>query len=210
MDIYGKLLAMSTPPINKYTVSSNEEEGEVLPNLLGITTAKEIAEAEFMGFVEANKKAIDELSDDTRFNLEYLYTLHKNALGHLYSFAGKLRTVNMSKDNFSFPPASFLVQSICDFEVDFLTPLKNISDDALLIQLARMHAELLFIHPFREGNGRTIRLFTNMIFLSKTGKEFDFAILDKNLKTYIAAVQQAAQKEYKLMENLFLQMTDSL
>lgn len=201
---------MNTPFINKYTVSSNEEEGEVLPNLLGLTTAKEIAEAEFMGFVEAHKKAIDELTDNTQFDLSYLYTLHKNALGHLYSFAGKLRTVNMSKGDFSFPPAGFLTQSMSDFEVDFLAPLKNTSDDVLLIQLARMHAELLFIHPFREGNGRTIRLFTNMIFLSKTGRELDFDILDKNLKTYIAAVQQAAQKEYQLMESLFLQMTASL
>lgn len=201
---------MSIPSINKYTVSSSEKEGEVLPNLLGLTTAKEIAEAEFIGFVEAHKKAIDELTDDTQFNLAYLYTLHKNALGRLYSFAGKLRTVNMSKDSFSFPPASFLMQSMHDFEVDFLTPLKNISDGALLMQLARMHAELLFIHPFREGNGRTIRLLTNMISLSRTGKELDFDILDKNLKTYIAAVQQAGQKEYKLMEDLFLQMTHSL
>lgn len=201
---------MSIPPINKYTVSSNEEEGEVLPNLLGLTTVKEIAESEFLGFVEAHKKAIDELTDDTQFNLAYLYALHKNALGHLYGFAGKLRTVNMSKANFSFPPASFLPQSMHDFEVDFLGPLKNASDDTLLAQLARMHAELLFIHPFREGNGRTIRLFTNMIYLSRTGKELDFSVLDKNLKTYITAVQQAAQKEYSLMENLFLQTTNSL
>lgn len=201
---------MNTPFINKYTVSSNEEEGEVLPNLLGLTTAKEVAEAEFIGFVEAHKKAIDELTDDTQFNLSYLYTLHKNALGHLYSFSGKLRTVNMSKSGFSFPPASFLTQTMHDFEVDFLTPLKSIPDDTLLIHLARMHAELLFIHPFREGNGRTIRLFTNMIFLAKTGKELDFDILDKNLKTYIAGVQQAAQKKYQLMESLFLQMSAGL
>lgn len=116
----------------------------------------------------------------------------------------------MSKGDFSFPPASFLAQSIHDFEVNFLTPLENIPDDTLLIHLARMHAELLFIHPFREGNGRTIRLFTNMIFLAKTGKELDFDILDKNLKTYITAVQQASQKEYQLMESLFLQMSAGL
>ena len=198
-------------PINKYTISSNEEEGEVLPNLLGLITAEEIAEAEFLGFVEAHNTAVDELTDDTQFNLSYLYTLHKNAFGSLYSFAGKLRTVNMSKENFSFPSAGFLAQSMRDFEIEFLAQIKDVSDDVLLlVLLARMHAELLFIHPFREGNGRTIRLFTNMIYLSKTGRELDFSILDKNLKTYIAAVQQAAQKEYKLMENLFLQMTDSL
>lgn len=198
---------MSIPSINKYTVSSSEEEGEVLPNLLGLATSEEIAEAEFLGFVKAHNTAVDELTDDTQFNLAYLYALHKNALGRLYSFAGKLRTVNMSKDDFPFPPASFLAQSIHDFEVDFLTPLENVSDNELLIQLARMHAELLFVHPFREGNGRTIRLFTNIIYLSRTGKELDFSILDKNLKTYIAAVQQATKKEYGLMEKLFLHMT---
>lgn len=198
---------MTTPPINKYTVSGNEVEGEVLPNLLGLTTPSEIAEAEFLGFVKAHNIAVDELTDDTQFDLPYLYTLHKNALGRLYSFAGKLRTVNMSKDNFSFPPASFLAQSVQDFEVEFLAPLKNVSDDELLVHFARMHAELLFIHPFREGNGRAVRLFTNMIYLSRTGEELDFSILDVNLKTYINAVQQAVQKEYGLMEKLFLQMT---
>ncbi len=198
---------MTTPPINKYTVSDNEAGGEVLPNLLGLTTPEEIAEAEFLGFVNAHNIAVDELTDDIQFNLRYLYNLHKNAFGTLYSFAGKLRTVNMSKDNFSFPSAGFLPQLMQDFEIEFLDPLKNVPDDELPVQLARMHAELLFIHPFREGNGRTIRLFTNMIYLSKTGEELDFSILDKNLKTYIAAVQQAAQKEHKLMESLFLQMT---
>lgn len=115
----------------------------------------------------------------------------------------------MSKDNFSFPSAGFLAQSMQDFEIEFLTPLKDVSDGELLIQLARMHAELLFIHPFREGNGRVIRLFTNMIYLSRTGKELDFNIFDKNLKTYISAVQQAAKKEYGLMEKLF-RLTRSL
>lgn len=198
---------MTTPSISKYTIPSNEEEGEVLPNLLGLTTAKEIAEAEFLGFVEAHNIAVDELTDDTVFDLSYLYTLHKNALGSLYSFAGKLRTVNMSKDNFSFPSAGFLAQSMKDFEIEFLDLPKNVSDNELLVWLARMHAELLFIHPFREGNGRTIRLFTNMIYLTRTGRELDFSSLDKNLKTYIAAVQQAVKKEYTLIEKLFLQMT---
>ena len=197
--------------INKYTVPDNEAEGEVLPNLLNLVSIEEIAESEFIGFVHAQQKAIDELSDEMVFDLSYLYNLHKDALGHLYSFAGKLRTVNMSKGNFAFPPASFLPQAMSDFEGEFLSLLEKLSDDEILIvQLARMHAELLFIHPFREGNGRTIRMFTNLIYLSKTGKELDFKILEDNLEQYIAAVQQAGQKEYGLMEKLFLEMTTSL
>lgn len=198
--------------INKYTVSDSEAEGEVLPNLLNLTTTGEIAESEFLGFVYAEQKAIDELSDDTVFDVLYLYKLHKDALEHLYSFAGKLRTVNMSKGNFTFAPASFLLQTTKDFEEEFLSTLKEKStDETILLQnLARMHAELLFIHPFREGNGRTIRMFTNLIYLSKTGKELDFKILEDNLETYIKAVQQANQREYDLMEKLFLEMSSRL
>lgn len=198
--------------INKYTIPDNEAESEILPNLLNLETIEEINESEFLGFIYTQQKAIDELSDDTLFDVSYLYNLHKDALGHLYSFAGKLRTVNMSKGNFAFAPASFLSQAMKDFESEFLSVLKNeITDETILLQnLARMHAELLFVHPFREGNGRTIRMFTNLIYLSKTGKELDFKILENNLKTYIKAVQQALQKEYNLMEKLFLEMSPRL
>lgn len=198
--------------INKYTVSDSEAEGEILPNFLNLTTTEEIAESEFIGFVYTQQKAIDELSDHTLFDVSYLYKLHKDAFGHLYSFAGKLRTVNMSKGNFAFAPASFLLQAMKDFEKEFLNVFKDeINDETIFLQnLARMHAELLFIHPFREGNGRTIRMFTNLIYLSKTGKELDFKILESNLETYIKAVQQASQKEYNLMEKLFLEMSSRL
>ncbi|MEY4440856.1 MAG: hypothetical protein RLY49_482 [Candidatus Parcubacteria bacterium] len=198
--------------INKYTIPDNEAESEILPNLLHLETIEEINESEFLGFVHAQQKAIDELSEDTIFDVSYLYNLHKDALGHLYSFAGKLRTVNMSKGNFAFSPANFLPQSMKDFKTEFLDVLKDISNDEniLLQNLAQMHAELLFIHPFREGNGRTVRMFTNLIYLSKTGKELDFKILEHNLETYIKAVQQAGQKEYNLMEKLFLKMSSRL
>jgi cell filamentation protein len=198
--------------INKYTVPDNETEGKVLLNLLNLTITEEVDESEFLGFVHAQQKAIDELSEDTVFDVSYLYNLHKDALGHLYSFAGKLRTVNMSKGNFAFAPASFIPQAMKDFETEFLDVFKDeITDETILLKnIARMHAELLFIHPFREGNGRTIRMFTNLIYLSKTGKELDFKILESNLEIYIKAVQQASQKEYDLMEKLFLKMSSGL
>lgn len=198
--------------INKYTIPDSESESEILPNLLNLETTEEINESEFLGFVHAQQKAIDELSEDTVFDVSYLYNLHKDALGHLYSFAGKLRTVNMSKGNFSFAPASFLSQAMKDFESEFLNVLigESINETALLKKLARMHAELLFIHPFREGNGRTVRMFTNLIHLSKTGEELNFKILVDNLETYIKAVQQASQKEYNLIEKLFFKMSSRL
>lgn len=78
-------------------------ESEVLPNLLGLKTKDEIAESEFEGFLEAEIRFTEVLSDKTRFSTQYILDLHQMALGHLYEFAGKLRTVNMSKDSFVFP-----------------------------------------------------------------------------------------------------------
>jgi cell filamentation protein len=200
---------MSDRHLSKYTVSDSEAGGEVIPNLLQLTNVTEVAESEFIGFVQAQQKAIDGLSDETKFDLKYLYALHHDALGHLYSFAGKLRTVNMSKDGFTFPPAHFLPQAMQNFETDFLITLQSgfSTQETFVLHIARLHAELLFIHPFREGNGRTIRLFTNLLSIAKTGYELNFEILEENIERYIVAVQQASQHEYSLMEELFSEMS---
>jgi cell filamentation protein len=202
---------MNKPYLNKYTTSDNETESTFLPNLLQLENVADISLAEFEGFIKAQQKAIDALTDNTVFDLLYLYNLHHDALAHLYTFAGKLRTVNMSKDSFAFPAASFLPQEMDNFEKEFLLQADTFADmEAFVRHLARMHAELLFIHPFREGNGRSIRLFTNLLYIAKTGQELDFVILEKDVAKYIKAVQQAGLKEYTQMEDLFLEMTSGI
>ena len=72
-----------------------------------------------------------------------------------------------------------------------------------------MHAELLFIHPFREGNGRISRLFTRLIYLAKTGDEIEVDTLintDEGLSKYIEGVQQAGREEYDVMKKLFREL----
>ena len=67
-----------------------------------------------------------------------------------------------------------------------------------------MHAELLFIHPFREGNGRTARLLADLIAIKFDFDKFSFEnITDKEMSTYIKAVQSAAEKNYQPMIELF-------
>jgi len=74
----------------------------------------------------------------------------------------------------------------------------------LLKQVAPLHAELLFIHPFREGNGRTARLFVDLIALKNGFERFDFEkITEKRMPEYITAVQAAADENYEPMINLF-------
>lgn len=110
-----------------------------------------------------------------------------------------------------FAPAHVLPQTIATFEREYLEPINERAwedADAFLDHIAAMHAELLFTYPFRDGNGRIIRLFTKLIFLAKSGEElsFDFINQGDNFHRYISAVQQAAGGEYGLMRALFRQL----
>lgn len=178
-----------------------------MPNNLGLTDQDVINEEEAAGFLRTKETAVDQLDTDTQFSLQYLYGLHREALGCLYDFAGRLRTVDMSKGGFMFAPAQFLPQTIEVFEQQYLDPLNAgmWDTDTLLNHLAAMHAELLYIHPFREGNGRIVRLFTELIWFAKTGEELDFDFINEgnNFERYIAAVQQAANNEHGPMQELF-------
>jgi cell filamentation protein len=112
----------------------------------------------------------------------------------------------MSKGGFTFPTAKFLPTIIQEFETEFLNDLpKQIeSYDELVQYVAPMHAELLFIHPFREGNGRTARLFADLIAVNFDFSKFKFEkITKKKMPEYIKAIQSAAEKNYQPMIQLF-------
>lgn len=94
--------------------------------------------------------------------------------------------------------------------IPHLNPLPDLFKDYqdLIEHVAPLHAELLFIHPFREGNGRTARLFSDLIALKRGFHRFNFEkITEKKMPEYIAAVQAAAEKNYKPMINLFRSLT---
>jgi cell filamentation protein len=193
----------------KYSTSGDEKETDVLPNLLNYSTIEEIEDAELEGFYIAQNFFIDKLSDKTKFTNRLLYKIHKVAFGHLYPFAGKLRTVNISKNGFLFPSAMALPNAMLEFEKSFLAPLNKDfnSKKELIVAIAKAHAELLYIHPFREGNGRTARLLAYLVYLSKTGDLLHFSnVLSLKKERYISAVQQAASLQYSMMVELFEEM----
>ncbi|WP_222930276.1 Fic family protein [Larkinella punicea] len=106
-----------------------------------------------------------QLTNRTRFTSQYIQKIHKQALRHLYGFVGKWRDVNLSKGGFVFAAAHFLPNTMPSFEADILKILPNQYSDTghLIHDLAVVHAEFLFIHLFREGNGRTARLLANLM-----------------------------------------------
>lgn len=186
--------------IMKYDLSDNQ--GEILPNLLGLKTVEDIGMSEFEGFLKSEIIFTEKLSNRTRFSEKYICQIHKLALGHLYSFAGKYRTVNMSKAGFPFAAAKYLPEIMRQFDNDILSNLNtSYSNKADLINdIAVVHSELLFIHPFREGNGRTARVLANLMSRKNGYSSLKFELI--NFDEYVYAVQNAANKDYTKMTSL--------
>ncbi len=186
--------------MNRYT--TNESESEILPNLQGLERKNEIAEAEFEGFLMAEILLTEKLNNKTTFDCKYIRNIHRLALRELYSFAGKYRTVNMSKGGFLFPAARFIPESMQKLEYHILSKLPdNYSDTSQLVKdVAIVHGELLFIHPFREGNGRTARILANLM-VRKQG--FEGLRFEKiNFNEYVMAVQKVREENYLPMQRI--------
>ncbi|WP_343633652.1 Fic family protein [Fluviicola sp.] len=190
---------------NKYKIPSDEEEGKVLPNKLNIVDLHELEIAEARGFIAAQIILRSELNSETKFDLKYIFRIHELALGDVYNFAGKVRKVDMSKAGFRFPSAFHLDNTLKEFDKGLLADIRreyqNISE--LIEDIAKIHAELLFIHPFREGNGRTARVLANLMAEKAGYGRILFERLDDEemFSRYIQAIQQAAGT-YKPMQDL--------
>lgn len=191
--------------MSKYT--TNEYENEILPNLLGLTGRDEIAEAEFEGFLMAEIMLTEQLTTQTKFDCKYIMNIHRLALHEIYTFAGKYRTVNMSKGGFLFPTARFIPENMLNFEKQVLDKLPDfyMERTPLIRDVAIVHGELLFTHPFREGNGRTARILANLM-VRKQG--YDGLKFDKiHFEEYVIAVQKVSEQNYlpmqKVIESIF-------
>ena len=152
-----------------------------------------------------------QLTDKTKFDVDYIKNIHFLALKDVYAFAGNFRTVNISKQGFMFPAARFLDQSMQEFQTEILNKLLNEYvklDSVFFIEdLARAHAELLYIHPFREGNGRTARVLLNLMLRKNGWEPLDFSKMNEELfQQYVIAVQSSAMKNYEPMKKVIEQL----
>ncbi|MCG8579577.1 MAG: Fic family protein [Bacteroidales bacterium] len=190
---------------SKYDIPGDDGQHDVLPNLLGISSIDTIHKIEFEGFLKAQYQLLEELTTHTHFDFSYIKRIHLLSLNKLYDFAGQFRTVNMTKGGFLFPTAKFLPRICHDFDEKIMFQLPNYYKNKtdLIKDIAKVHAELLFIHPFREANGRVARVLANMMAV-KQGYDFlgFYKITQRQFKEYIIAVQAAADHNYKPMTEI--------
>lgn len=196
----------------KYKIFSSETEGEVLQNKLGLKNKADVERKEVEGQLFAELVIADLEEHRPTFSLKYLLDIHELIFGELYDFAGKLRTVDMSKGGFAFPSAKFLDANMEEFEKNMLSkiPDEYYNTQEVCEVVGKVHAELLFIHPFREGNGRVARLFANLMIERAGFNKLNFELLgeESGFKRYVSAIQQASGQNYTPMQKIISEMLD--
>ncbi len=140
----------------------------ILENKLGIYSQKELEDAETILLADAYENFLLKENFNTAFNIKFLFSIHKYFLHTLYDWAGHQREVDISKGNMMFASVNHLSSSLKYLDKILRENLPKKQDTKYVIarKIAFIHNEYNAIHPFREGNGRTIRLFLDLLALS--------------------------------------------
>jgi cell filamentation protein len=154
-------------------------DGSDIPkNKLDITSSELIHEIENNLLIEAYEKFSHELNENTKFDEQYFVNIHKKTFEALYDFAGVYRTVNMSKGNSQFCLSEHLgsqsTRIFTELQKDkYLTMCKDKVEFAK--KIAYYQSELIALHPFYELNGRTLRLFFDLLSVLNGYKPIDYS-----------------------------------
>ncbi len=184
------------------------EGSEVPKNKLGIKEAELIHEIENNLLLQAYEHFTSQITEKTLLNETYFISLHKKTFESLYDFAGLYRTVNMSKGDSQFCLAKYLSSEskriFTELENDaYLLTCKNKKD--FIKRLTYYKSELIALHPFYELNGRTLRLFIDMLCLYNGYDFIDYSEAIENnayIEASILCVQYANNaKMEEIIEN---------
>lgn len=173
----------------------------VLENKLGLTSSAELAREEER---ISKKKALelfesgvlDALASGTFASLQ---TIHQYLFGDIYDFAGKLRTVNIAKGSFRFAPVVYLKAA-----------LENIDKmpQSTFDEIIEKYVEMNIAHPFREGNGRSTRIWLDGMLKAALGKVVDWSRVDK--EDYLLAMERSPIKDVEIKHLLHAALTDQV
>jgi cell filamentation protein len=181
--------------------------GRVLRNLLGIRSKREMDQVEAQEQLRTLEELVRIYDQTHRFTAADVRRIHKMWLEPIYAWAGKYRQVNLSKGDFPFAAANQIPRLMMEFEKGPLreyTPCRFTGMSEIARAIAVVHAELLLIHPFREGNGRVARLLAVLMALQAGLPPLDFGnIKGRKRQEYFRAVQAGLDRDYKPMEKVF-------
>ena len=188
-------------------------KGRVLKNLLGIKSRRQMNEVETQAYGRAIRELSRRYGRTHRFTAADICKIHHVWLGQVYPWVGQYRNVNLTKGNFTFAAAPHIRQLMEEFAQGALaryTPCGGGSKSLTARALATVHAELVLIHPFRDGNGRGARLLATLMALQAGLPVLNFGGIERGKRrlAYFGAVQAAVGKNYRPMEQVFSGVID--
>ena len=172
-----------------------------LENKLGITSSAELAcEEERI----SKKKAVELFESGTLDKLEpgkfaSLQAIHKALFEDIYDFAGQIRTVNLAKGNFRFAPLIYLEAALANIDK---------MPQSTYDEIIEKYVEMNVAHPFREGNGRSTRIWLDLMLKSGIGQVVDWSRVDK--EDYLLAMERSPIKDVEIKVLLKDALTDDV
>ena len=172
-----------------------------LENKLGIDNAAELAREE----ERISKKKARELFESGALDqletgkFSSLRTIHRYLFEDIYDFAGEIRTVNLAKGNFRFVPLMYLDASLAHID---RMPQSDFDE------IVEKYVEMNIAHPFREGNGRSMRIWLDQILKAETGQVVDWSRVDK--EDYLLAMERSPVRDIEIKHILRAALTDEV
>ena len=166
-----------------------------LTNLVELTCAEERI---------SKRKALELFDSGTLNKLEAgtissLKAIHKYLFDEIYDFAGELRTVNISKGNFRFAPLMYLEAALANIDK---------MPQSTFDEIVEKYVEMNIAHPFREGNGRSTRIWLDLVFKTELHKVVDWSKVDK--EDYLLAMERSPIKDIEIKHILKAALTDDI
>lgn len=173
----------------------------MLENKLGLTSSAELARMEEQ---LSKKKAVllfekGILDSLPAGKFSTLQAIHRYLFEDIYDFAGEIRKVNMAKGNFRFAPLMYL-----DAALENIDKMPQSDFDEII----EKYVEMNIAHPFREGNGRSARIWLDHMLKQEIGKVIDWSKVDK--EDYLLAMERSPVKDIEIKHLLKNALTDEV
>ena len=173
----------------------------MLENKLGLTSSAELARMEEQlskkkAVLLFEKGILDSLPAGKFFTLQ---AIHRYLFEDIYDFAGEIRKVNMAKGNFRFAPLMYLGAALENIDK---MPQSDFDE------IIEKYVEMNIAHPFREGNGRSARIWLDHMLKQEIGKVIDWSKVDK--EDYLLAMERSPVKDIEIKYLLKNALTDEV
>ena len=172
-----------------------------LENKLGVMSSAELARAE----EKISKKRAAELFESGYLDsleagtYKALAEIHRFLFEEIYEFAGKLRDVNIAKCNFRFASVMYLREALESIEK---------MPQSAFDEIVEKYVEMNVAHPFREGNGRSMRIWLDMMLKKEIGQVIDWRKVDKD--DYLLAMERSPVRDIEIRHILRQALTDKV